>query len=78
MNGETIHGVAHMMKGKIVDEYRDDFRCVRIVIIDEYSFFGNEDLQTLDKKLTLFKEINKPYGGMSIVFVGYAFQLPPV
>ena len=43
LTGQTIHWAAYMMKGKIIDEYKYDWKCVRIVIIDEYSFFGNED-----------------------------------
>ena len=78
LNGETIHGAAHMMKAKIIGEYRDDWKCVRIVIIDEYFISGNEDLQTLDKKLRLLRERNKPYGGVSIVFAGDFYQLKPI
>ena len=67
-----------MMKSKIIDEYREDWKCIRIVFIEECSFFGIEDLQTLDKKLILLRERNKPYGGMSIVFTGDFYQLKPI
>ena len=57
LDGTTIHGAAHMMKSKIIDEYREDWKGVRIVFIDECSFFGIEDLQILDKKLRLLQGI---------------------
>ena len=67
-----------MMKSKIIDEYREDWKGVRIVFIDECSFFGIEDLQTLDKKLILLRERNKPYGGVSNVFAGDFYQLKAI
>ena len=67
-----------MMKKRIIDECRDDWSGVRIVFIDECSFFGIEDLQTLDKKLRLLRERNKPYGGVSIVFAGDFYQLKAI
>ena len=67
LDGVTIHGAAHMMKSKIIDDYREDWSGVRTVFIDECSFFGIENLQNLDKKSRFLREINKPYGGVSIV-----------
>ena len=78
LDGMTIYGAAHMMKSKIIDEYREDWKGVRIVFIDEYSFFGIEDLQTLDKKLRLLRKRKKPYGGVSILFAGDLYQLKAV
>ena len=78
LDGTTIHGAAHMMKSKIIDEYIEDWTGVRIFFINEFSFFGIEDLQTLDKKLRLLRERNKPYGGVSIVFAGDFYQLKAI
>ena len=75
LDGVTIHGAAHMMKKKIIDEYREDWSGVRTVFIDECSFFGIEDLVILDKQLRSLRERDKPYGGVSIVFAGDFYQL---
>ena len=74
MDGEIIHGAARMMKRKIIDEYREDWSCIRIVFIDEYSFSGIKYLQILDEKLRLLRERNKPYGGVSIVLRGISIS----
>ena len=78
LDGVKIHGAAHMMKKKIIDEYWYDWSGVRIVFIDECSFFGIEGLQILDKKLRLVLERNKAHGGVSMVFVRNFYQLKAI
>ena len=78
LDGMIIHKSANLKHSKIIDEYREEWKGVRIVFIDECSFFGIEDLQNLDKKLRLLRERNKPYGGVSIVFAGDFYQLKPI
>ena len=78
LDGMTIHKSAYLNHSKIIDEYREEWKGVRIVFIDECSFFGIEDLQNLDKKLRLLRERNKPYGGVSIVFAGDFYQLKAI
>ena len=78
LDGMTIHKSEYLNCSKIKDEYREEWKGVKIVFIDECSFFGIEDLQNLDKKLRLLRERNKPYGGVSIVFAGDFNQLKPI
>ena len=53
LDGTTIHKSAYLNCTRITDEYREEWKDVRIVFIDECSFFGIDDLQNLDKKLRL-------------------------
>ena len=78
LDGTTIHKSAYLNCKRITDENREEWKDVRIVFIDECSFFGIDDLQNLDKKLRLLRERDKPYGGVSIVFTGDFYQLSPV
>jgi hypothetical protein len=53
---------------------------VKILVIDEVSYFSLKDLKNLlDRKLRRLKmQPSKPYGGVSIVFAGDLHQLEPV
>ena len=62
---------------KVIDKYREEYKSVMIVFIDEWSFISIEYLQNLDKKLILSQEINKSYGGVRILFTGDFYQLMP-
>ena len=78
--GTTIHSAAHLNKSRINDEmraiWRDD---VRILIIDEISFFKASDVVKLDKQLKkLTGRYDMIYGGVSIVFSGDFHQLKPI
>jgi len=77
--GMTIHSAAHMNKTNISDALRSEWDNVRILIIDEISFFTVTDMQKLDKQLKrLTGRTDCPYGGMSIVFSGDFHQLQPI
>jgi hypothetical protein len=78
--GTTIHSAAHLNKSRINDDmraiWRDD---VRILIIDEISFFKGSDVEKLDKQLKkLTGRYDIVYGGVSIVFSGDFHQLKPI
>jgi len=78
--GTTIHSAAHLNKRRINDEmravWRDD---VRILIIDEISFFKASDIDRLDRQLKkLTGRYDMVYGGVSIVFSGDFHQLKPI
>ena len=78
--GTTIHSAAHLNKTRINDEmravWRDD---VRILIIDEISFFTATDVAKLDRQLKkLTGRYDMVYGGVSIVFSGDFHQLKPI
>jgi hypothetical protein len=77
--GMTIHSAAHLNKSKILEAYREEWKDVRILIIDEISFFKVSEMQKLDKKLKKLTGVNNlPYGGVSIVFSGDFHQLQPI
>ncbi len=50
----------------------------QVLIIDEISMLGAKQLDLVDQLCKLFKEDNRPFGGMQVVFCGDFFQLPPV
>jgi hypothetical protein len=77
--GTTIHSAAHLNKTKITDAMRRVWReQVRILIIDEISFFKASDMKKLDGNLRRLTGVNKAYGGVSIVFSGDFHQLKPI
>ena len=69
--GITIHSAANM-NGKVSEKARKEWRGnVKILIIDEISYFSDNDLKKLDRKLKDLNGIpNKPFGGQSIIFSG--------
>lgn len=79
--GNTIHNEA-FLNGRIRNisqALRERWKKVRLLIIDEISFFTNEGIDKLNKKLqNLLGVSNKPFGGMSVVFSGDFHQLKPV
>ena len=76
--GNTIHGAAHLMKSHITDALCEEWKHVKILIIDEVSFLKDSDIEMLDIKLRRLTKKNKLYGGISIVFSGDFHQLPPI
>ena len=77
--GMTIHSAAHLQKTRITDALRKEWEHVRILIIDEISFFNVTEMQKLDKQLKrLTSRHDVPYGGVSIVFSGDFHQLQPI
>jgi hypothetical protein len=77
--GTTIHSAAHLNKSKLTDAMRRVWKYqVRILIIDEISFFKASDMKKLDRNLRRLTGIDKPYGGVSIVFSGDFHQLKPI
>jgi len=78
--GTTIHSAAHLNKNRINDEMRAAWRDdVRILIIDEISFFKASDVAKLDRQLKkLTGRYDMAYGGVSVVFSGDFHQLKPI
>lgn len=48
------------------------------LIIDEVSMLPGKIISYLDYHFRMIRQINKPFGGMQVVFVGDFLQLPPV
>eukprot|EP00984_Skeletonema_dohrnii_P017132 scaffold7732_cov150-Skeletonema_dohrnii-CCMP3373.AAC.2 len=75
----TIHGAAHLNKSRLDDNMRQIWReDVKILIIDEISFFKTSDMQKLDQQLQKLTGRRKIFGGISIVFSGNFHQLKPI
>ena len=75
--GATVHSAAYMNCNKITDAMRREWENVKVLVLDEVSFFKTTDMETLDKKLRQLKNENRPYGGLHIVFSGDFYQLQP-
>ena len=79
--GVTIHSAACLMKKleNITDDDRERFKHVRLLIVDEISYFSKTDVRNLDKCLRKIRERkDKIFGGLPIVFCGDFHQLLPV
>jgi ATP-dependent exoDNAse (exonuclease V) alpha subunit len=53
-------------------------RRTHTVVVDEISMFSAKQLELLDRVFREATNINKPFGGITMVFVGDFLQLPPV
>jgi hypothetical protein len=77
--GITTHTAAHMNKKRVTDAQLKEWETVRILVVDEVSYFSKADLETLDRKLRRLKRRGDvQYGGVHIVFAGDLRQLEPV
>ena len=84
VKGQTIHsffgfpgkpiGKADIRRRK----YRKIFEKLQVLIIDEISMVRADMLDNIDYFLRLNRHINRPFGGVQVVFFGDLFQLPPV
>jgi len=56
----------------------DGMRKTRILIVDEVSMMSKKLFEIVDSALRIVKKIDKPFGGVQVIFTGDFFQLPPV
>jgi hypothetical protein len=78
IGGVTISKAAYINQNKQlsaddINEWKD----VRILVIDEVSFMSNNILKTLNYKLMIIGNRSKSVGGFSIIFAGDFHQLNP-
>jgi len=60
-------------------KHRDLIQRMDILVIDEVSMVRVELLDVIDQLLRVYrKKMHLPFGGVQMVFIGDAFQLPPV
>ena len=70
-DGLTIHTAAGLCKKSVTAPLRREWDGVKILVIDEVSFFLLSSLQKLDRNLRkITGQSNKVYGGMNIIFSG--------
>lgn len=84
VRGQTIHsffGFPPRMIDKSEILRRKDYRFFQrfdAIIIDEISMVRADMLDNIDFFLRLNRGVNKPFGGVQMIFFGDLFQLPPV
>ena len=61
-----------------LDKFRSEFEELKMIIIDEMSMVGADDLYRIHHRLTDIFNNNLPFGGISMMFVGDMLQLRPV
>ncbi|MEW8547603.1 MAG: AAA family ATPase [Candidatus Thiodiazotropha sp.] len=90
VEGHTLHSAFHLPVGESKqDDYirlsneqlaamRSKLGSLCILIIDEISMVGTDQLLTIHRRLAEVMTSDDPFGGVSILAVGDLFQLPPV
>jgi hypothetical protein len=59
-------------------ERKQIMRNLELLIIDEVSMLRADLLDAIDWSLRNVRDINEPYGGVQVLFIGDLFQLPPI
>jgi hypothetical protein len=77
LNSKNLNNLS---KESTIIEFRESFKNVIFIVIDEVSMLDAQTLYLLDKRLRAIHEDFKhlPYGGKSIILCGDFQQLPPV
>lgn len=84
VHAQTLHHVLSLMQdfskktARIPDSLKARWQEVTMLIIDEISMLSAVNMQRMDYVLRKIKDHHKPFGGVSIIFVGDLYQLPPV
>lgn len=85
INGQTIHSFFGFPPRVLSEEdikpskKRDLYRALDTIVIDEISMVRADLLDAVDQFLRLNgKDMQKPFGGIQMVFFGDLYQLPPV
>lgn len=82
VNGCTIHSFfkfsIHGIRPHIIENKKDLFKNLDVIIIDEISMLRADLLDYIDEALKINKNSNLPFGGCQMIFIGDLSQLPPV
>jgi hypothetical protein len=86
INGTTLHaafdfkfGNNHVsLSDKKLDEYRNMFENLHLIIIDEMSMVGADMLIRIHRRLCEIFQSHDLFAGKSVILVGDLLQLPPV
>lgn len=87
VDGETIHSFFTLKPGFEKDEAmhmvldkekQKKFKRIKTLAIDEISMVRADLLDAVDIVLRRSRKINKPFGGVQMIFFGDLYQLPPV
>ena len=58
--------------------YTKVWRSVEVLVVDEVSMMSSKMIDLLDQIGRIIRKVNKPFGGIQLVFTGDFFQLPPI
>lgn len=89
IGGRTIHswcgmGIDDELSAEQMNALRKKEYLVRsvsfakVLIIDEISMLSARQLDLVDAICRIFRQDNRPFGGLQVIFCGDFFQLPPV
>jgi ATP-dependent exoDNAse (exonuclease V) alpha subunit len=88
IRGKTIHSLFQfppevVTSDKIINNrYKEEtlrlFKALDVVVVDEISMVRADILEGMDYILRKFRDKNKPFGGVQMIFVGDIYQLAPV
>ena len=84
VGGQTIHSFFGfppriIQKNEIKKRYQTKiYKNIDVLVIDEISMVRADVIDNIDYFLRLNREVNRPFGGVQVVFFGDLFQLPPV
>lgn len=84
VKGQTIHSFfglpPKMVNPRELTKRRNHklYKKADVIIIDEISMVRADLIDNIDVFLRNNREVNKPFGGVQMVFFGDLFQLPPV
>jgi|LauGreDrversion4_2_1035121.scaffolds.fasta_scaffold50173_2 hypothetical protein len=77
--GEASPKVSIYSEFRYTKEKQDMLRALETIIIDEVSMVRSDVLQAIDRLLRVFRgKWLSPFGGVQMVLIGDAYQLPPV
>ena len=79
IGGVTISKAAYLnLQRQLNDNDINEWKDVRILVIDEVSFMSNSIFKKLNRQLTQVGNRTKSFGGFSIIFAGDFRQLEPI
>ena len=76
--GTNCFSVNSELSASTLQSYRTKLQNVKVLLIDEASYVGCRTLYRMDQRLRAFTQVDKPFGGISVIFFGDLFQLKPV
>ena len=89
IEGSTLHSLLGLCFGTTPQSVREvstsslnTYWCalaeMRVLMIDEISFVGSNFLHCIDERLRAIRQIDKPFGGLTVLCFGDILQLEPV
>ena len=89
VNGQTIHswagvGICNKPISSVVESILGNYalyaqiKNCEILALDEVSMLNLQTFEYINEVLKQVREIDEPFGGIQLIFIGDFFQLPPV